>query len=158
MMHPILALLLSLALTYGAAWLGARYTAPALREWYPSLKKPAWTPPDWLFGPVWGILYTLMAVAAWLVYLEIGLDRTAIGPLQLYELQLLLNVTWSYVFFRKQNPKLALGVILLLLVAIAVTALAFYQVSPLAGWLMLPYLLWVGFAALLNLAIVRLNP
>lgn len=154
----MMALLISLALAYGAAWLGSRYTMSGLGEWYPSLRKPPWTPPDRLFGPVWAVLFTLMAIAAWLVYREIGLDRSTIGPLQLYELQLLLNVTWSYVFFRKRKPVMALGVIVLLLAAIGVTAAAFWQVAPPAGWLLVPYLLWVGFAAALNAAIVRLNP
>jgi translocator protein len=136
-----------------AAWFGSQFAPGA---WYQALEKPAWTPPSWLFGPVWTVLYAMMGVAAWLVWRERGFSGapTALG---LFLLQLVLNAAWSWLFFGLQRPDLAAAEILILWAAIAATIVASWRVRPLAGWLLVPYLLWVSFAAALNVAIWRLN-
>ena len=127
---------------------------PALRPWYANLSKPSRTPPNWLFGPVWTILYIAMAIAAWLVWRKAGL--TAV-PMQLFLLQLLLNVAWSAVFFRLRSPGPAFVEIVMLWLAILATMIEFWRAVPLAGLLLLPYLIWVSYATALNYSIWRLN-
>jgi translocator protein len=136
-----------------AAWFGSQFAPGA---WYQALEKPPWTPPGWLFGPVWTILYAMMGVAAWLVWRERGFSG-APAALGLFLLQLVLNAAWSWLFFGLRRPDLAALEILILWAAIAATIVAFWRVRPLAGWLLVPYLLWVSFAAALNVAIWRLN-
>jgi tryptophan-rich sensory protein len=143
-----------LAAGYGAAALGALFTTAAVREWYPTLRKPSFTPPDAVFGPVWTLLYALMAVAAWLVWR----GPHGLVALPLYWVQLALNVLWSALFFGRRAPRAGLWCVLLLWAAIAATIAAFARHSHLAAALMLPYLLWVSYAGALNAAIVRLNP
>lgn len=159
--RAIVGLVASVALCLAVGWIGAQVTAPALVDWYPTLVKPAWTPPDIAFPVAWTALYLLMGIAVWLVWLRLApLDRPGAGlrgPLLLFALQLALNSLWSMLFFGLRNPGLALAEILLLLAAIVATIIAFRRVSPLAAGLMLPYLLWVGFAAALNFAIWRMN-
>lgn len=142
-----------LLLCYAAASLGALFTPG---EWYQELDKPAWNPPGWLFGPVWSALYTLMAVAAWLVWKCGGFAAQRV-PLSLFLLQLILNAAWSPVFFGLERPGLAFGVILLLWLAIAATLNAFRSVNRTAAWLLAPYLAWVSFATILNGVLWRMN-
>ena len=146
-----------LAICFGAAALGGKFTASSVNTWYPTLQKPAWNPPGWVFGPVWTVLYILMAVAAWLVWrrLESAGARVA---LVLFVAQLVLNALWSYCFFGLRNPKAGFIEIVLLWVAIAGTTVAFARVSAVAGGLFLPYLLWVSFAVALNFTLWQLNP
>jgi translocator protein len=125
--------------------------------WYEGLVKPAWNPPAWLFGPVWSLLYVMMAVAAWLVWREGGW-RTQRRALFLFLLQWLLNALWTPLFFGLHRPDLALAEILLLWLALVATLLVFWRVRPLAGLLLVPYLAWSSFAALLNFTLWRLNP
>ncbi|MGB8475729.1 MAG: TspO/MBR family protein [Candidatus Acidiferrum sp.] len=139
----------------GAGWLGSLLTRPALKAWYEELSKPHWTPPNWLFAPVWTALYVAMAVATWLVWRRSSLTSV---PMRLFLLQLLLNVAWSAVFFRFRSPGWAFLEIAILWCAILLTAIAFRRTAPLAGWLMVPYLMWVSYAGALNFAIWRLNP
>jgi len=148
-------LIVCIAACLGAGWLGSLLTRPALRPWYAGLNKPSWTPPDWVFGPVWTILFAAMAIAAWLVWRKVGLTA---APMQLFLLQLMLNVAWSALFFRLRSPGPAFAEIVLLWLAILATALEFWRAVPAAGWLLLPYLMWVGYAAALNFSIWRLNP
>lgn len=147
-------LTLCIVVCLGAGWLGSLLTRPALTTWYEGLSKPNWTPPNWLFAPVWTIVYVTMGVAAWLVWRRGSL--TAV-PMQLFLLQLLLNVAWSAVFFRFRSPGWAFLEIVALWCAILFTAIAFGRAAPVAGWLMIPYLVWVSYAAALNFAIWRLN-
>lgn len=154
----LIGLALLLAASFLVAALGGSATATSVDTWYPTLAKPPWTPPSWLFGPVWTLLYAVMAVAAWLVWRRGGLRLAANRlPLAVYALQLLLNCAWSWLFFGLQRPVWALADVALLWLAIAVTAVLFLRRVRTAGWLMLPYLAWVTYAAALNLAIVRLN-
>lgn len=123
-------------------------------DWYAALNKPAWNPPAWIFGPAWTLLYTLMAVAAWLVWKQVGWKK----PLWLYFIQLALNAAWTPIFFGAHQLGWALVAIILLWTAIALTMRSFFRVRPAAGWLFLPYLAWVTFATVLNFTLWRLNP
>lgn len=154
--RSLVALVGFLVLSFAASALGGLATGPAIPDWYQSLEKPAWTPPDAAFGPVWTLLYIAMAVAAWLVWKRGGwaAHRTA---LTLWVVQLVLNSLWSILFFGLRNPALALGEIGLLWLAILATLIAFWRVSRPAGWLMVPYLAWVSYASALNFAIWSLN-
>ena len=137
----------------GAGWLGSLLTRPALMT-YEGLSKPNWTPPNWLFAPVWTILYVAMGVAAGLAWRRSSL---AALPMLLFLLQLVLNVAWSAVFFRLRSPGWAFLEIVALWCAILLTVVAFGRTAPVAGWLMVPYLVWVSYATALNFAIWRLN-
>lgn len=125
-------------------------------EWYAGLNKPAWNPPGWLFGPVWSALYTMMAVAAWLVWRRGGFAAQR-RPLGWFLAQLVLNAVWTPLFFGLHRPGVAFAEILLLWLAIAWTIAAFWRVHRTAAWLLAPYLAWVSFAAVLNGTLWRLN-
>lgn len=141
-----LSLIVSLVIAFAAALFGSRFPPG---EWYASLAKPSWTPPNWLFGPVWTVLYIAMAVAAWRVW---NVGRA--GPaLALYIIQLTLNAAWSWLFFGLRRPDLAGVEIIVLWTTILATAVAFFRRDAVAGWLLMPYLGWVGFAAVLNLTL-----
>jgi len=143
-----------LVVTFAAAWIGSRYMPGA---WYASLAKPSWNPPNYLFGPVWSVLYVLMAVAAWLVWRKAGFSGA--GPaLILFVVQLALNSLWSYLFFGQHRPDMAFYDITVLWVAIQIVAALFWRVDPIAGGLMVPYIAWVSFASYLNVTLWRLNP
>lgn len=150
----ILAGLLLLVFAVGAT--GSYITLPKIPGWYAQLARPWFAPPNWVFGPVWTALYVAMALAAWLVW------RTPVSParraaLVLFFVQLALNAIWSPVFFGLEAPRAALAVILALLVALALTVRQFFRCDRIAGWLLVPYLAWVSFAALLNGAIAVMN-
>ncbi len=155
-MKNYVALFVFLALSYAAAAVGGLASAQA-GAFYGQLEQPAWAPPGWLFGPVWSVLYTLMGVAAWLVWRARGW-RGARAALALNLAQLAANALWTWLFFAWRQGALAFAEILLLWALILATGLAFRRVRPLAGALLLPYLLWVTFAAALALALWRLNP
>ena len=149
-------LMISLAICFAAAGIGGAVTTPKIGTWYATLRKPAWNPPNWIFGPVWSALYFCMAVAAWFVWRQGGFLGAKV-PLTLFGVQLLLNVLWSCIFFGLEKPGLAFGEVLLLWLAIAATMIVFWQRSMIAGILFVPYLAWVSFASFLNFTIWRLN-
>ncbi len=153
MMRQGLALVGFLVLCLGVGGLGGWATLQAVVEWYPTLVKPSWQPPSWLFGPVWTVLYIMMAIAAWLVW-RVG---NAGAALVLFGGQLLLNLAWSFLFFGARSPGLALLDIGALWLTIAATIFAFALKSRIAAFLMVPYLCWVSFATALNGAIWTLN-
>lgn len=132
-------------------------TVGGVRDWYPALEKPWFTPPPWVFGPAWTVLYLLMGVALWLVWRRIGEEPLARRALFAYGVQLILNAAWSVLFFGLRAPGIALVEILLLWAAIAVTIAWIRPVSRTAAALLVPYWLWVGFATLLNGSIWYLN-
>jgi len=154
--YPGLGLIVLLIVCFAAAGIGGAVTTPKIDNWYATLTKPSWNPPNWIFGPVWSGLYLSMAVAAWLVWRQRGLSG-AVGPLTLFGLQLVLNAAWSGLFFGLQNPGAAFVDVVALWAAIAATMVAFWLRSTVAGLLFVPYLAWVSFAAVLNLAIWRLT-
>jgi translocator protein len=151
-----LALLAFVAICFAAALVGSAFTEPSIPEWYASLIKPSFTPPSWLFGPVWSVLYLAMAIAGWLVWLRHGKLAVTL-PLALFGGQLVLNALWSILFFGLQTPGAALVEILTLWAAIFATLLSFWKISTIAGWLFVPYLAWVSFATILNFEIWRFN-
>jgi benzodiazapine receptor len=146
-------LIVCIAITFTAAAIGSRYMPG---EWYASLAKPAWTPPNYVFAPVWTILYLLMGVAAWLVWRE-RLFADVTIPLTLFFVQLVLNTLWSYLFFGRHQIGLAALEIVVLWIVILLTIISFWWVRRAAAALLVPYLLWVGFAAVLNFQLWRLN-
>jgi translocator protein len=125
--------------------------------WFGELNKPAWQPPNVVFGPVWTLLYVLMGVAAWLVWDRHGFRGAARTALVLFGVHLLFNAGWSAIFFGLQAPGLAFAEILVLWALIAALVVLFWRLRPLAGVLLLPYLAWVSFASALNFAIWQLN-
>lgn len=145
-----------LAVTSVAAGIGAAASVEAA-SFYRELALPAWAPPGWIFGPVWTALYALMAIAAWLLWRIAGL-RAARGALTLFVLQLALNALWSWLFFGWHRGALAFADVVVLWLLVAATIVAFWRRRAMAGALLLPYLLWVSFAAALNLVVWRLNP
>ncbi len=147
---------LIIAATAATAAIGAAASIDA-QAYYASLKQPAWAPPAWLFGPAWTTLYIMMATAACIVVRTLGLPA-ARPALVLYGVQLVLNALWTWLFFRWHQGALASAEVLLLWLAIALTARAFWRARPVAGWLLLPYLGWVAFASALTIAVWRLNP
>lgn len=155
-MKNAFALIIAIVITELAGVIGGLFTAQAIPDWYVTLAKPEWTPPNWLFSPVWIVLYALMGVAVFLVWKKRSAKpvRMALG---VFAVQLALNVAWSLIFFGWRNPGLAFTEIVVLWLAIVWTAAAFYKLSKPAAWLLLPYLLWVSFAACLNYAIWMLN-
>jgi benzodiazapine receptor len=125
-------------------------------EWYGALRKPPFTPPNWVFAPVWTVLYVCMGLAAWFVWRQRSGTRVAL-PLVLFAVQLVLNAAWPVLFFHFQRIDVAFAEILVLWAAIALAVWRFFLVSAPAGWLMVPYLGWVTFATVLNLFLWRLN-
>jgi translocator protein len=140
-----------------AGGLGSLATVPAVPGWYAGLAKPSWTPPSWLFGPVWTLLYLTMGVAAWLVWREAGGVRAAGLPLTIWLVQLALNALWSFLFFGLRQPGWAFVEVVVLWLAILATVAACWRISPTAGAVLLPYLLWVSYAAALNGALWWMN-
>lgn len=143
-----------IAATVATAAIGGLFKPAA---WYQSVTKPSWTPPNWVFAPVWTTLYILMAIAAIAVLRKSGFSGARIA-LSLFFLQLVLNALWSALFFGMQRPDLAFVDIVLMIVVITATMLMFWQKSTLAGALFVPYLLWVLYASTLNFGIWRMNP
>ena len=135
---------------------GSLVTATSVREWYPFIQKPWWTPPSAVFGPVWTVLYLLMGVSAWLIWRDAE-GNARRSALLIFVTQLVLNGTWSYLFFGLRSPGWGALEIVLLWCSIVATMLAFARISRLAAGLLLPYLLWVSYAAALNFAIWNLN-
>jgi benzodiazapine receptor len=151
-----LALIFWVGLCFGVAAVGGRWTAGEIPTWYRTLARPAIAPPNWVFGPVWSLLYLLMALAAWRVGLAAAspLRRWALA---LFMLQLALNLAWSWIFFHQHAIGAALVEVVVLWAAIGATTLVFARVDPVAAWMMAPYWAWVTFATVLNAAYWRLN-
>jgi benzodiazapine receptor len=153
----IVKLIISIVLCQAAGFVGSLATMPAIPGWYKGLVKPAFNPPNGVFGPVWITLYLLMGIALFLVW-RLGLGRVGVKKgLVLFLVQLALNVLWSWVFFGGHRLGLGFLVIVLLWAFILLTIIAFHGLSRAAAWLLVPYLLWVTFASVLNFSIWRLN-
>lgn len=144
-------LILSIGVCLGAGVLGSIFTTPSIPTWYQTLNKPVFSPPNWVFGPVWIILYLLMGISLYLVWQKRSV------PIIFWR-QLALNVLWSIIFFGLKNPTLAFVDIAALWIAIFLTIKSFSKINKLAGNLLIPYLVWVSFASILNFSIVILNP
>ena len=154
-MRRIGPLLFFVLLCLAVGWVSGLTTEAAIAGWYRALAKPAWTPPDWAFPVAWSILYILMGIAAGLVWRS--RHRRRLGATGLFLVQLAVNALWSPIFFGLHAVGGGLIVILLLLVAVIATTLAFFRISRSAGWLLVPYLLWVAYATTLNAGVYWLN-
>lgn len=154
----IMVLIGLVVLCEGAGGLGSMFTRDAIPVWYATLNRPWFNPPNWLFGPVWTILYLMMAVAAWLVWRQRAAHPDeARAAFLIFALQLLTNLVWTPVFFGWQAIGLALLVIVVLLALIAATIVRFRALSVPAAWLLAPYFAWVAFATVLNGEYWKLN-
>jgi tryptophan-rich sensory protein len=149
----LLGLLGWVILTFGVAYVSSQFEPG---QWYEAISKPSWTPPGWVFGPVWSLLYLAMSVSAWLVWRKRS-HRAVTLPLGFYLAQLIVNGLWSWFFFGRQMIGVALVDLLLLVLLVAVTLVLFFRVDRRAGVLLVPYQLWICFAAALNYQIWRLN-
>lgn len=150
-------LFISVGITLMVGVLGGFFTSSAVNGWYVLAYKPSFNPPNWIFAPVWTLLYLLMGIALYLVWKsEVAkvLKRQAIG---LFAIQLVLNFFWSIIFFYAHQPGWAFVEIIALWTIILLTILWFGKISPVAAWLLVPYISWVSFASVLNFAIWRLN-
>ena len=144
-----------LALCLAVGYVGSLVTAEQVREWYPTLTKPTWTPPNWLFGPMWTTLYVLMAIAGWLVMRDDGVTQgRATG---LWWMQIVLNAAWSPIFFGMHQIAVAAVVIIALWITLALFIRASWRTHRAAAWLFVPYIAWITLASALNVAIWRLN-
>lgn len=139
-------------------FIGAFFTTPAITTWYAALQKPSFSPPNWIFGPVWTILYVLMGASLYIAQQEGQNKEYLKKSMLLFGTQLSLNLLWSIIFFGLKSPRYAFAEIILLWGAIALTILDFRKISRTAGLLLVPYILWVSFAAVLNYYILVLNP
>ncbi|MBN1384180.1 MAG: tryptophan-rich sensory protein [Elusimicrobia bacterium] len=141
-----------------AGVIGSIFTSSSVQTWYPTLIKPSFNPPDWVFAPVWTALYILMGISAYLI-LNKGFENKSVRiSLLLFDTQLMLNILWSFLFFYLHSPFLAFVEIIILWFMILVIMLRFFKLSKTAGLLLVPYILWVTFAAVLNFYIFKLNP
>lgn len=153
-----LKLLVSLALPQVAGLSGALFTETGVGSWYRQLVKPSWNPPGWVFGPVWTTLYILMGIALFLVWKGDAAPSVKRPAIALWMAQLVLNFLWTLIFFGAQEIGWALVEIIVLWVTILLTLFSFARINKTASWLMVPYLAWVSFAAILTATIWRLNP
>lgn len=154
-MHKISKLILAILICEGIGILGSVFTISEITTWYMSLNKPFFSPPNFVFGPVWTTLYFLMGISIFLIFERKIKDKNKL--LGLFGLQLFLNFLWSLIFFGAHNPALAFVVIIFLWISILVLIIKFWKISQQAAMLLMPYLLWVSFASFLNLFIVLLN-
>ncbi len=180
MAQKIVKLVISILICEGAGIIGSFFTAPAIKTWYVSLEKPVFNPPNWLFAPVWTVLFLLMGISLYLVWAknwrvqapEGEFTKKAWNPISeklwsgtwkeenaiaIFVLQLVLNILWSVIFFGLKMPAVAFVEILMLWVAILYTIVNFYRISKLAAYLLIPYIVWVTLAAILNFSIITLN-
>jgi tryptophan-rich sensory protein len=156
-LNTVIKLIICLGVTFTAPLIGSFFTRQAVSDWYANLNKPFFTPPNWLFGPVWTVLYLLMALSAFLVWQK-GLANPLVKvSLALYLLQLILNCLWTPLFFGLKMPLVAFCEIVMLWCVIVLTILAFARVSIPAALLLLAYIVWTSFAAVLNFSIWMLN-
>ena len=156
-MNKIAKLAISILICYSAAFIGSIFTFQSIPTWYASIQKPWFTPPGWLFGPAWLTLYTLMSISLYLVWQK-GLKKKNVKKaLYVFGVQLGLNTLWLILFFGLKSPFYAFVEIIALWVAIAFMIMKFYKISKKAGLLLVPYIVWVSFAAVLSFYVWRLN-
>lgn len=157
-MNKYLKVLVFVATCLVVGYLSSIVTRSSITTWYPYIEKPSFNPPNWIFGPIWTMLYVFMGVAAGLVWDKIDLKRDEVKKALIYfTIQLALNALWSFLFFGLKNPMLAMIEIVLLWLMIYETYVKFGKLDKIAGYLFIPYLLWVSFASILNASIWWLN-
>jgi tryptophan-rich sensory protein len=148
-------LITSIVIAQLAGVIGSVFTSSGVKTWYPELIKPAFNPPSWVFGPVWVTLFLMMGIALYIVWESKAKKKT--GALTIFGIQLALNTAWSLLFFGLRSPLAAFIEIIFLWTAILATIITFYRISKTSAYLLLPYILWVSFAAVLNLSLFILN-
>jgi tryptophan-rich sensory protein len=154
----LIKLILSIVICQAAGFIGSLFTSRSIPAWYASLKRPSFAPPNWVFSPVWITLFVLMGISLYLVWRMLSKGQKVRTALILFAVQLGLNILWSILFFGLQSPLAAFIEIVVLWIAILLTIIVFFRVSSVAAVLMIPYILWVSFAAVLNFFFWRLNP
>ena len=150
-------LILAIVACQAAGFVGSLFTSPQISTWYAGLARPSFAPPNWLFAPVWTTLFLLMGIAWYLIWQKAAESRRARWAAGLFSVHLAFNTAWSVIFFGLRQPGWAFLEIIALLIMIATLTVWFWRLDRRAGLLMIPYLLWVSFASVLNLAIWRLN-
>ena len=153
----ILKLIVSILICQGAGLVGSVFTSPAIPTWYATLQKPSFEPPNWVFAPVWTLLFLLMGISLYLIWSKGLEDKKAKIAIVIFSSQLVLNILWSFLFFGFKSPLYAFIEIIILWLAILATIISFYRISKTAAYLLLPYILWVSFASVLNFSIMILN-
>ena len=156
-LREVLRLVVSIVVCQLAGGLGAIFTTPAIPTWYASLERPGFQPPNWLFFPVWTTLYTLMGIAAFLVWRKGLHERRVRVALGIFAIQLVLNTAWTIIFFGLYSLFGAVIAIVFLWIAILINIVTFWRISKVAGALLIPYILWVSFAGILNYSVWMLN-
>jgi len=150
-------LIISIIIPQSAGLLGSLFTMSSVKDWYPTLNRPSFNPPSWLFAPVWTLLFLLMGIALYLIWNE-GLETPGVKKaLIFFVAQLILNILWSVFFFGLRSPLLGLVDIVPLVILIALTIVNFKKINPTAGYLLIPYLIWTSFATILNFSLLILN-
>lgn len=157
-MNKKIKLFISISICLLAAIIGSVFTTPSIPGWYKTLNKPSFSPPNWIFGPVWTILFILMGISLYLIWTDDKNNNAKKAPFIIFILQLLVNIFWSVAFFTIHSPGLALSVIAVLWLLILSTIISFRKISKLSAYLLIPYLFWVSFASILNFSIWKLNP
>jgi benzodiazapine receptor len=155
-MKNIWKLIISLVIVFAISAIGSLFTANSVNTWFLTLAKPSFNPPSWVFGPVWTILYIMIGISLFLIW-KAKTKSPKKTAYWVFGVQIILNALWSIAFFGMQNPGLAFLVIALLWISIIINAILFYKISKPAGYLLIPYWLWVSFASALNFAIWMLN-
>lgn len=155
--NKLLILIFSISISVSAGLVGSFFTVTSVNSWYDKLNKPSFNPPNWAFGPVWIMLYIVMGISLYLVLTHREFSYWKKSSIVLFAIQLVLNALWSYVFFGMHNIGLALFIIASLIIVLVMMIERFSRIDRRAGLLLVPYLLWVGFATILNLAILNLN-
>jgi translocator protein len=151
-------LIVSIIIVFLAGAVGTVFTLKEITTWYVTLPKPAWTPPNWAFGPVWSFLYVLMGIALFLVWRE-GLERRDVQiAITVFAVQLVINVVWSLIFFGTHNIAGGLIMVIILWISILINIIVFYRISKPAGLILIPYIIWVSIASYLNYSVFILNP
>lgn len=157
-MRNFVKLVLSLAVCQLAGVIGSVFTSKSVSTWYPTLSKPSFNPPNWLFAPVWTILFILMGISLFLIWSRSLLAKEKRKKAMfIFGLQLIFNILWSVMFFGLKSPLLGFITIIILWILILLTIIKFFKISKAAGWLLIPYILWVSFAAILNFSILIIN-
>lgn len=150
-------LLISIIVCEAAGIIGSIFTSPSIPTWYANIARPSFSPPNWVFGPVWTILFALMGIAFYMIWKK-GFDKKEVRMAALvFGFQLVLNIFWSIIFFGLESPGLAFAEVIFLWIAILATIISFYRIDKTAGYILIPYILWVSFAAFLNYNIWVLN-
>ncbi|MCX8202360.1 MAG: tryptophan-rich sensory protein [Candidatus Micrarchaeota archaeon] len=155
-MENYLKLVIAILIPFCAGAVGSYFTFPEIDSWYQLLAKPSFNPPNWIFGPVWSFLYLLIGISFYLIWKEKEISKN-LSIYKYFFIQLVLNTSWSLVFFGLKNIFFALLLIIVLWFSILLTILSFYKVSRISAYLLIPYLIWVSFATILNYYVYILN-